>query len=596
MNNGLYEQPIFRIAGDRGMLVEYGNAIDPAISSKVRAVDMAMAREMPAGVLELIPTYRSLIIIYDPAVTAPPALKNAVLSLEEHLSEIEIPQPDTVEIPVCYGGDFGPDMAYVAQAHDLTVAEVIRIHSEPLYPVYMIGFTPGFPYLGGLSERLRTPRHSTPRTSVPAGSVGIANAQTGIYSITSPGGWQLIGRTPSKLFDPERPDPFLLKAGNLLKFKPISADEYDKAGHPVSLTQTETDLPGFVDMFKVSEPGAHTTVQDRGRHGYQQFGVPPTGALDQSAFRVANMLVGNPEEAAVLEITFSGPSLEILTDADVAVTGAEMPVSLNDRLMRAWTSFRVRQGDRLSLGQTKNGCRAYLAVTGGIDVPPVMGSRSCYVGAKLGGFHGRPLAKGDIILRGEGIPDTAPRYLPEQLIPRYASEILLRAIPGPQEDFFDEGLETFFTSAFTVSANANRMGYRLQGPAIRPRKGFPESIISEPSLPGGVQVPADGQPIVLLVEQTVGGYTKIATVISADIPLVAQAMPGDKVRFEQVDIGAAHAAFREQETRIRRMKEEIRTGRRVHPGKGSAIGESPEDWMQNPEKFMEKIYQHLLQT
>lgn len=226
LNNGFYEKPFFRIAGDRGILVEYGNAIDPVINRKVRAAAIVMNREKPAGVVELIPTYRSLIIIYDPSLTDPSALKKVLLSLEERLSEIKIPQPDTVEIPVCYGGDLGPDMEFVTQTHNLTKEDVIRIHSEPLYPIYMIGFTPGFPYLGGLSEQLHTPRLPSPRTFVPAGTVGIAEAQTGIYPIDSPGGWQLIGRTPLKLFDPENSNPFLLKAGDFLKFKPISQDAY----------------------------------------------------------------------------------------------------------------------------------------------------------------------------------------------------------------------------------------------------------------------------------------------------------------------------------------------------------------------------------
>ena len=226
MNNGLYEKPIFRIVGDRGIMAEYGNTIDPLINRRVRAVAIAMRGAMPAGVTELIPTYCSLIIIYDPCVTNPPTLKDVLLSIEEHLSETDIPPPETAEIPVCYGGDLGPDIEFVAQAHDLTVEDVIRIHSDPLYPIYMIGFAPGFPYLGGLAEQLHTPRLPTPRTFVPAGSVGIANAQTGIYSIDSPGGWQLIGRTPMKLFDPERSEPFLLRAGDLLKFKPVSRDEY----------------------------------------------------------------------------------------------------------------------------------------------------------------------------------------------------------------------------------------------------------------------------------------------------------------------------------------------------------------------------------
>jgi inhibitor of KinA len=226
MPTGLYERPFFRIAGDRGLLVEYGDAIHPEINLKVRSMTIALEKERPAGVIEVIPTYRSIIIVYDPSSTDPPRLKESLLFLEKRLVEIEISPPETVEIPVCYGGELGPDIEFVAKTHHLTPKDVIRIHSEPEYQVYMIGFTPGFPFLGGLRQKLHTPRLQTPRTLVPAGSVGIANAQTGIYSIDSPGGWQLIGKTPLKVFDPQRPSPFLLQAGDLLKFKPISFEEY----------------------------------------------------------------------------------------------------------------------------------------------------------------------------------------------------------------------------------------------------------------------------------------------------------------------------------------------------------------------------------
>lgn len=309
-----------------------------------------------------------------------------------------------------------------------------------------------------------------------------------------------------------------------------------------------------MEVFRVLEPGIYTTVQDKGRYGYQQFGIPISGAMDQFAYRVANLLVGNPEDAAVLEITVFGPRLEVLAEADIAVTGAEMPISVNDRPVEGWASIRVKPGDVVSIKQVSSGCRAYLAVTGGIDVPVVMGSRSTYVGGKLGGYQGRPLAKGDLLARGPGEPLRAPRRLPPDLIPEYPSEVLLRAVPGPQDDYFDEGLKVFFGSEFRVSTKADRMGYRLEGPVVAHREGVPQSIISEPSVPGGVQIPPDGQPIVLLLEQTVGGYTKIATVVSADISRVAQAKPGERVRFEEVDLETAYRIVREREELLQKIR------------------------------------------
>jgi biotin-dependent carboxylase-like uncharacterized protein len=307
-----------------------------------------------------------------------------------------------------------------------------------------------------------------------------------------------------------------------------------------------------MDTFLVMAPGPFTTVQDRGRFGFQKMGVPVSGALDADAYHAANLLVGNPAGAAVLEATILGPHLAVMREADIALAGADMEAKLNFKPVPPWRSIRVGPGDFLSFQALKRGCRGYLAVTGGIEVPEVMGSRSTYVGGGLGGFSGRPLKKGDILRCGAGRLLDRPRAMPEEWIPENTGDIVLRAVPGPQEDFFSEGLEALFSSPFMVTAKADRMGYRLQGPPVVQAEGAPKSIISEPTVPGGIQIPADNQPIILLVEQTVGGYTKIATVISTDLPRLAQATPGDTVRFERVDLETAHTLYRE---RLQRRKE-----------------------------------------
>jgi biotin-dependent carboxylase-like uncharacterized protein len=312
-----------------------------------------------------------------------------------------------------------------------------------------------------------------------------------------------------------------------------------------------------MDVFKVLEPGPLTTVQDGGRYGYQQFGIPLAGALDQFAYRVANILVGNPEGAAVLECTVLGPRLEVITGADIALTGAEMQMTVNGEPIESWQAIQVKPGDVVRVGQIKSGCRSYLAVTGGIDVPLLMGSRSTYAGASIGGYHGRPLARGDTVARGDMSPRGVFSRLPDAFIPTYHSAITLRAVPGPQDDYFDEASDVFFSEQFTVDSKADRMGYRLQGPTIVHREGVTKSIISEPCLPGGVQIPPDGQAIILLVEQTVGGYAKIATVISTDIPKVAQAKPGDLIRFTRVKLDAAHKAYRERQKLLEGIREKL---------------------------------------
>lgn len=222
----MYDKPRFLLAGDRGLLVEFGAAIDPEINRKVQQIFLSLEKVPIDGVTEVIPTYSSILIFYDPFQSDPDKLRQEILDRENKLDEWEIPPPETIEIQVAYGGDFGPDLDFVAHHNKLSPEEVIEIHTSGRYLIYMLGFTPGFPFLGGLSEKLFTPRLEKPRHFVPAGSVGIAKNQTGIYSIDSPGGWQLIGRTPMKIYDPTRSSPFLLKAGNYLRFKRISKEEF----------------------------------------------------------------------------------------------------------------------------------------------------------------------------------------------------------------------------------------------------------------------------------------------------------------------------------------------------------------------------------
>ena len=228
MESTIFEKAVYRLAGDNGLLVDFGEGIDPKVNTKVRAMAKTLEKDRPKGVKEMIPTYRSILFIYDPRRTNPDILCKLIQRVENTLEKIEIEPWKVVEIPVCYGKKFGPDMENVQKIHGLTTQQIILLHSTPEYLIYMVGFTPGFAFLGGLDEKLFTPRLATPRMRVPEGSVGIANNQTGMYPIASPGGWQLIGKTPLKLFAPDRANPFLYKAGDKIKFKPISEKEYDR--------------------------------------------------------------------------------------------------------------------------------------------------------------------------------------------------------------------------------------------------------------------------------------------------------------------------------------------------------------------------------
>ena len=294
----------------------------------------------------------------------------------------------------------------------------------------------------------------------------------------------------------------------------------------------------------VADPGLLTTVQDLGRYGHQRVGVPQSGPMDRLAFVVANRLVGNDDGAAALECTIKGPRLEVREPTIVAVAGAPMGFTVNGEEAPAWTAVGVRPGDVLGFQMASAGCRAYLAVEGGIDVPLVLGSRATYLRGRLGGLGGRALQKGDMLPVGTPRAGSAPegRTVPAPLRPAYPAERECRVILGPQDDrFTSEGIQAFLEGPYDVTPQADRMGYRLKGPVITHARGH--DIVSDGIPLGGIQVPGEGQPIVLLADrQTAGGYTKIATVIGVDIGAIGQTRPGQRIRFRRVSLDEAHAA------------------------------------------------------
>lgn len=312
-----------------------------------------------------------------------------------------------------------------------------------------------------------------------------------------------------------------------------------------------------VNTFEVLSPGILSTVQDLGRFGCARYGVAVSGALDGFAARVGNLLVGNDETAAVVETTLLGLRIKILKDTVVAVTGGDLQPRIDGGPLPMWRSYRVREGETIVFAGPASGLRAYLAVAGGISVEPVLGSRSTNLASGFGGFKGRALHQGDI-LAAEPVNDPnrlADRLLFPEMIPAYISPWRLRIIWGPQEDQFSEGgRKTFLTAAFSVSPDSDRTGIRLKGPAVSRKPGLEESIISEGILPGAVQVPGDGQPIIILGETASGGYRKIATVISADLPLLGQITPGDEVFFEAVPMEDALRALIESNAKLEEVR------------------------------------------
>jgi KipI family sensor histidine kinase inhibitor len=517
--------------GDAAATIELGEALDPETNGRVRALDHDLARAPFEGFREAVPTLRSLLVLYDPGAIRFPAVERDLLSRAAG-EGAPPPAGRRHEIPTLYGGEGGPDLADVARERGLDDAALVALHSSRTYTAYMLGFTPGFAYLGLLPEALASPRRPTPRVRVPAGSVAIAGRQTAVYPVASPGGWRLIGRTSRRLFDPLRAEPALIAPGDHVRFVPV--DELAPVEEAV-----RREPAARTAVVEVLDPGLLTTVQDAGRAGHRRLGVGAAGPLDADAHAAANRALGNPENAAAIECTVAGPALRFLAPVHVAVAGADLEAWLERADLGAWpvppgAAVLARPGNRLRFAGRRAGCRAYVAFRGGIDVPVVLGSRSTDLQAGFGGLDGRALAAGDelaVLPSAEGRPDR------ERPPVRLSSSVTVRVVLGPQADHLEpESVARFSSTAWRVGPTSDRVGCRLEGERLRHRG--PAEILSDGMVPGSIQVPPDGLPIVMMADgPTTGGYPKIATVVTVDLPLLAQLVPGEgRVRFEVISI------------------------------------------------------------
>jgi antagonist of KipI len=522
--------------GEAAVSVELGDAIDPALNARVRGLDRALRGRPFPGFRESAPTYRSLLVVYDPRAARFAEAGAALHALVDAAPAAER-AGRLVQVPTRYGGDDGPDLAEVARAHGLTEAEVVAAHASLEYTAFMLGFIGGFAYLGTLPAMLEMPRRSTPRVRVPAGSVGIAGRQTGIYPMALPGGWNLIGRTSLRLFDPLADPPSLIQAGDRVRFVPV--DEL-----PPAATTAPSPAVAGTPALEILEPGLLTTVQDLGRAGWRWAGVTGSGALDAPALCAANRLVGNAEGAAALECTIAGPRLRFLATTRFAITGGDLSAVLHRDDLGAWpvppgAGVLARAGNVLAFGARRSGSRAYVALAGGIGVAPVLGSRSTDLAGGFGGMQGRALRPGDLIGLGRTVAGPEPGPAPAPSVAS-SGEIGVRVVLGPQDDHFGpEAIASFLGEPYTLGPESDRVGCRLRGPRLAHR-GSAE-IVADGMVPGCVQVPPDGQPIVMMAGgPTTGGYPKIATVVGADLRALAQLLPGeDRVRFRAVSVEEA---------------------------------------------------------
>jgi antagonist of KipI len=321
--------------------------------------------------------------------------------------------------------------------------------------------------------------------------------------------------------------------------------------------------------IKVIKPGLLTTVQDRGRRRFQKYGVIVGGAMDEFALRAANVLVGNDESAAALEVTMVGPTLEFQAAGVIAVCGGNLSPAVDGREVPLWRPIYVHKGAVLSFGAAVSGCRAYVAAAGGIDVPLVMGSASTYLRAGIGGLHGRALGAGDVLRCGPRAALVAANEMPNpwrsanwfistEIIPLYEPDPMVRVMKGKQYEYFTpESKDRLFEAAFRVTPHSDRMGYRMEGPKLS--LSNPREMITSAVTAGTIQIPPEGHPIVLLADrQTTGGYPVIAQVAAVDLPLVAQVKPGGYIRFTEITLEAAQELFLLRELEIRRLQQAVR--------------------------------------
>lgn len=289
--------------------------------------------------------------------------------------------------------------------------------------------------------------------------------------------------------------------------------------------------------LEVLNGGLLTTVQDQGRHGYRKFGVPVSGVMDEHSYKLANWLVGNPRGAPVLELTLMGGTFEFHSDALVGISGAEAEISVNGNPAASNETIKIKNGDILNVGRVTSGCRLYLSIAGEWDIEKIMGSYSTCLSAKFGGMQGRAIHKGDRLIWEFDQDKTVDRSVPKKLLPHYSSSQKIRIIQGPEWDWLTKEEQTIFlASNFSISSDSNRMGIRLKNSLVLERGRFDE-MISSPVVPGIIQLPQDGNPIILMKDaQSIGGYPRIAKVIDADLWRLGQVWSGNEIRFRLIEL------------------------------------------------------------
>jgi KipI family sensor histidine kinase inhibitor len=531
---------------ETAIVLEWENDINHAIHSAIQSFNGWLLQNPFEGMVEMVPAYHTLTVFHQPRpnVSIISLIHDCWKQYEFDVQQTSLKPPNTVLIPVCYDAAFGPDLAEIAQIYGITTEKAIEIHQNTVYNVYMMGFLPGFPYMGVVDAAIATPRKSSPRALVEAGSVGIAGNQTGIYPLDSPGGWQIIGRTPLRLFDREKEHPFLFKTGDHVQFYSISKEAYLQLLPPKKdplNAHTKAQNPDIM----VVKPGVFSTIQDQGRFGFLAYGVPNSGAMDLQAHHWANALVGNTPDAATIECTMGGLTLQFCKDMDIAITGAGMAL-LRTSPISYYHKTKVFAGDLLEIRFNNQGLRTYIAVQGGFDGATIMGSQSVCHKAGIG----QPLLPNMPLYVGTKSSSAPKEVLQHWPIPIWSKNKKIRILHGPEFDWMTtESQRAFFDQNYTLSNRCDRMGLHLQGEVLH--LGIQEALRSTAVAKGTIQLTPSGQLIVLMSDcQTTGGYPRVGQVAAVDLPILAQAIPNENIHFQYITHDEAYSLYLAQQAMI----------------------------------------------
>ncbi|MFM2323331.1 MAG: hypothetical protein RL244_210 [Pseudomonadota bacterium] len=519
-----------------------------------QALLAALRADPVPGIIDLVPAARTILVCFEPWRTDFAQLTQAIAQRELGVHAADAGR--LIDIPVHYDGE---DLDDIAALLGISRAEVVRRHAASTWSVAFVGFAPGFAYLTGGDPVFDVPRRSTPRTRIPAGAVALAGTFSAVYPNATPGGWQIIGTTPTPMWDLSRPQPALLQPGDRVRFVDLDAAPARVPGYAAEVapvpahaaaannaagTGARTEAcqmatPSMASALRVIASGLLTTFQDPGRKGQTGQGVSASGAMDQGALKAANRLAGNAPDAAALETTAGGLVLQSQGDTVVAVTGAQAPLHVKAADGHGWNvplhqAIALADGDRLHVGAPTTGLRNYVAVRGGFVLEPVLGS---YATDTLAHVGPAPLQPG-MVLPVRTAPAAAVIAIEDALgtaLPATGDEVVLDVVLGPRTDWFTpEALELLQQQRWQVTPQSNRVGLRLHGEVPLARR-LTQELASEGTPAGALQVPASGQPVLFLADHPLtGGYPVIGCVAPYHLDLAGQVPVGAWLRFRVV--------------------------------------------------------------